>query len=624
MMLKGTFCLVACAFALLTLNATCGFGQNLDADTKFRLAEGLERSGELERAAAIYRELYLQNPANVVYFENLDRVLVQLKRYDDAITMITGRLAGLPHDVSLLALLGSVYYQAGREQDAGDEWEKIIAIDPKNAGLYRTVANVLIENRLLDKAAETYRRGRNAVGDQRLFTLELSQVLIATMDYGNATKELLSWLDLNPAQLAFVESRMASFTAKPDGRQSAIEAVREALRQNEDPRRWELLGWLYLEGYDFEHAFEAYRMLDKLAGRSGGALYDFAERTVKAGAYEIAARAYQEAIAAPLPSVRLPPARYGYANALRDLALRTDSLRGPFAGVDSEGQASSDFLGKALNAYRAVIENHPHSEYSARSWYAIADIQEGKLFDVNSALTSLMQASSELQGDGMFRQQILLKTGELWLLKGDTVRAAQQYRAVASTPSAPPDQLDEANFCLAELDFFAGHFAEVTQRLASITVNLKADYANDALELEAFLTGNAMSPPDAMKEYAQAALKARQRHNSEAIGQFQHVVAAYPNAPLADDAMMRVGELQAQSGKFAEAALTYQDVLSRFKENSTLLDRAQFRIGELEQYGLHDPQKAVAAYEKLLSDFPRSVFLGEARKRIRQLRGEAL
>ena len=599
------------------------FSQTLDSETKYRLAQGFEHAGELDRAAAMYRELSQQNPANPVFFESLQRVLIQLKHYDEAIGIITQRLAGAPGDVSLRALLGSVYYQAGREQDAEREWEKIIALDPKNATLYRVLANVLIENRLLDRAADVYRRGRSSIGDQRLFTIELAQVLIATMDYTGATKEMLAWLDQNPAQLPFVESRMASFTAKPAGRQSAIDAVSEALRAKDDPREWELLGWLYLEGSEFDKAFEAYKTLDRLGGRHGAAVYEFAERAAKARAFDVAARAYQEAAATPLPSARLPLALYGYATMLHELALQADSLRGPFMGPDSRGHESTDMLDRAIAAYRVVIKDYPHSEFSARAWYQIAVIQGDRFFDLNSALASLANASNEL-GGGVLRWQILLKTGNLWLLKGDTARAAQQYRVVSATSSATPDQIDEGNFRLAELDYFAGRFIEASQRLATITVNLKADYANDALELQSFLTENGMSPPEALKEYARADFEARQQHNSEAMEQFRHTFSAYRSAPLADDALMNIGALQARSGKFMEAIATYDSVLREFKEGGTLLDRAQFRIGEIDQFGLHDPAGAIAAYEKLLSDFPRSIFLGEARKRIRQLRGEPL
>jgi len=47
-------------------------------------------------------------------------------------------------------------------------------------------------------------------------------------------------------------------------------------------------------------------------------------------------------------------------------------------------------------------------------------------------------------------------------------------------------------------------------------------------------------------------------------------------------------------------------------------------MGEVQQYGLGQPAAAIAAYERLLSDYPLSVLANEARRRIRMLRGESL
>ena len=609
--------------AILLLGVSSSLCQTLDADTKFRLAQGLERAGELERAAQMYGELYLRNPSSPVLFDALQRVLVQLKHYDDAIALVRDRLSANPSDVALRGALGSVEYKAGREQEAYQEWDSILADNPKNVNVYRMLAGEMIENRLLDRAAEVYHRGRAASGDSSLFCLELAQLLVASMDYSGATNEYLRWLDRNPAQTGFVQNRMAAFSAKPDGRAAAIQAVQEALHEREDARRYELLGWLYLEGNEFDRAFTVYRTLDKLANRQGGALYEFAERAYKAGAFEVAARAYQEAIDAPMPKARIPYAMYGYATSLKDLGLQSDSVRGPFMNLAAQGQESTPVLDRAIAAFREIIGAFPHTEFSAKSWYQIGTLESDRFNALDGALASLGRAEQELQGVNVIRQQILLKIGEILILKGDTARAAQRFKNVAADPGATPDQIDEANFRLAELDYFVAHFDAAADRLASISLNLTANYANDALELEAFLTENRSSVPAALQEYAHASFLARQRKNSEAISVFRHVADTYPTAPLADDALMSAAMLLAKSGMFNDAVVLYGRVLTQFKEHGTLLDRAEFRIGEIYQYGLRDVPKALEAYEKLLVDFPRSIFAEESRNRIRQLRGEA-
>ncbi len=605
------------------MSAGSAFSQALDAETRFRLAQGLERSGDLDRAESIYRDLYQREPSNPVYFDALQRVLVQLKQYDDAILLIRSRLAANPSDITTRGLLGSVLYRAGRETDALREWDGILATDPRNMNVYRMLASIMIENRLLDRAADVYRKGRDVSGDKSMFSMELAQLLIATMDYTGATKELIQWLDRNPSQLGFVQNRMSAFTAKPEGRQAAIGAVQESLRDHEDARRLELLGWLYLEGNEFAKAFDTYRSLDRLASRKGGALYDFADRAYRAGAYEMAANAYREAIDVPLPDQRIPYALYGYAMSLKELGLQSDSIRGPFSPDAQSGKESTPLLDRAIDTFKEIIARFPRTEFSAKSYYQIGVLEYDRFFALDQALTSLGRAAQELSGVSVIQQQIILKIADILTVKGDTGRAGTEYRKVAGNPSATPDQIDEANFRLAELEYFGGRFDTASSMLAVISLNLKADYANDALELTAFLTENRTSPPDALKEYARADFLARQRRNSEAISLYHHVATTYPTASLADDALMNVALLQAKSGKYDDAVVTYQTVINQFKDHGTLLDRAQFRIGEVYQYGLRDVRQAIAAYEKLLADYPRSVFADEARKRIRELRGEA-
>jgi hypothetical protein len=75
---------------------------------------------------------------------------------------------------------------------------------------------------------------------------------------------------------------------------------------------------------------------------------------------------------------------------------------------------------------------------------------------------------------------------------------------------------------------------------------------------------------------------------------------------------------------YRDAIGTYELLLSQYKDAGKTLDRAQFRVGELYQFGVRDVPRALAAYEKVLAEYPQSVLGNEARKRIRQLRGDSL
>jgi tetratricopeptide (TPR) repeat protein len=610
---------------LVMSTASClALGQSADQSARFRLAQSYEQAGNFEDAAKVYQQLYNEDPTNYPYFDGLRRVQMQLKNYDIIERLIQRRLAVDPRDVSLLSMLGGVYYKAGREREAEDTWEKTLATDPKNPNVYRVVTNVLLENRLLEKTAETYRRARAACGDPNLFTLDLAQLLAITMDYAGATVEFLRWLKQNPTQLAFVQGRMAAFTGKEEGREAALEVVKTELKKDDDIRLLELTSWLYLEGKNYDDAFETCKKIDRATNAKGASLYTFAERAFKEKAFDVAARAYREAINTPIASARLPYAKYGYACCLKELSALSDTLSIRVTSGSIPVSEAQPIYAGATAYFREIIKEYPRSEFSARSYFQIGIIQFQRFFDLDGALHSFESVEREVPGPAVVLHDVSIKIGEVLTAKGDTARASQKFLTVINAPDATPDQQDEATYRLAEIEYFAGQFEAASHHLESITSNLKADYANDALALLAFLQENQATTVAALKDFARADFLSRQRKNTEAIPIFLDVIKRFPQALLVDDALMKVGALQAQARLFTDAIASYERLIAEFGQTSIALDRARYNIAEIYQFGLHDTPKAIAAYERLLAEYPQSLLVAQARKRIRQLRGDAL
>lgn len=592
-----------------------------DVSAKFRLAQSYEQGGDFENAVTLYRELYSREPSNYMYFDGLRRSLLQLKRYDEAVGLIRHRLGAYPNDANLFCLLGGALYQAGNEHEANTAWEQAIATEPTNPNVYRLVANSLLEHRLLDKAAAVYKRARTACNDPTLFTLDLAQLLAVSMDYAGATTEFLRYLEQAPMQLLYVQNRMAQFTAKEEARNEAILVVRQALRTSNDMNLYRLLAWLLQEGKRYEEAFRVYTTIDRMANARGSELYVFAERAYKEGAFAIAAEAYKAAIEAPLSPQRLPYAKYGYALALKELSLQTDTTA-PQPNIEGPVPESQARYASAIDRFRAIINEYPNTEFAARSAFQIGMMQFSRFFDLDAALASFKTVHQSsfpaLQLDAAIR------IGEVLTAKGDTTGAMHWFRSVLAAPNATPDQQDEATYRLAEVHYFNGNFTDALKNLEAISSNLKADYANDALLLLAFLQENTLTAPAPLKEFARADFLARQKKYTEAITALQFLVEKYPRALFVDDALLRIASLQTLAARYTDALLTYQRLLSQFKEGSIALDKAQFSIAELYDYRLKDKAQALAAYERLLADYPQSLFVERARKRIRELRGDSL
>ncbi|MDE3059016.1 MAG: tetratricopeptide repeat protein, partial [Bacteroidota bacterium] len=129
--------------------------------------------------------------------------------------------------------------------------------------------------------------------------------------------------------------------------------------------------------------------------------------------------------------------------------------------------------------------------------------------------------------------------------------------------------------------------------------------------------------PDALRQYARAEFLVRQKKLNEVLGTLDDIIGTYSAAPLADDALVKKGEILVSLGEPDSALAAYRKLLADYP-NSILRDKVEFRIAELYQNVFHNKEKAIQTYEQLLASYPQSLYISEARKRIRQLRGDTL
>jgi tetratricopeptide (TPR) repeat protein len=602
-----------------------------DETSKFRLAQNLDRSGEYEKAARLYEELLSKDPGNYVYFESLHRMYVQLKEYPKAIDLIQPRLKKQPNDLNLLGLLGEDYLKAGQETEAYSTWDRALATDEKNPNVYRMISNVIMQNRLFGKATEVLLRGRQTIGNPNLFANELGYAYTLQGRYTEATREYLRTLKENPGLLNFIESRLTLFTGKPEGLQSAVSAVQEAVREDKkDVNLQRLLAWVYLEGKQFENAFSVYRTIEQINPSGGEELIGFANRALKEKAYEVTAKAYREIIDRYPKAPIVPMAKFGYARVVEELSAARDTLPS-FEGTErrevddtrpaSESQPS---YGGAIAYYQEVAREYPRSEVALQALYRIGLIKFERFFDLDGALRTLEDLEQRFP-NSRISAAVALKAGEILLARGDLEKASERFNQAKNIPSASGEERNRATFELAELDYFQGHFDSALVKLNQLLNNLTTDIANDALLLQQFIKEHSplAKNPQFLKDFAHAELLKRQRKFSEASAVLEQLSTTSSSSPIIDDVLLALGELQTKLGNPRRGISFYEKLIFDHPE-SILRDKAQFSIGEVYQFRLKDTQKAIAAYQTLLENYPNSLFLDEARKRIRQLRGDNL
>ena len=598
---------------LIVIICTFAFAQDTDKLTKLRLAQGFEEEGEWERAAALYEDLSKLEPNNFLFLDGLQRSYTGIKEYNKAINVIRRWLILQPRDVNKMTTLGGLYYESGNITGADSAWKAVVAVDPHNLQIYRVVANEMMEHRLLDQCIRTYQDGRLMSKNDAAFADELGNLYSALQQYTSATKEYIRLIKTTPQQLSFIQLRLSVFTIKPEGLSAASETVKDELKNSPDNiTMHRLYAWLLSEERRYEEALAQYRIIDQLSQANGNELFNFAQRLHQERAYKTAAKAFKEVMETYPNSSFFLYARFGYARALEEIIAVSDSVESP-----KELQPSYN---SPIQLYESIAVENADPSLTAQSLYRIGVIKFDKLFDLNGALNAFDRIK-DTPSKSNISYDALLKIGEIQTARNDLADARKDYEQLGKISLVVYQ--DQAAFRLAELDYFEAKFDSALTILKRFNTNLDADLTNDALRLQYFILENNTSAPQALTEFGKADLLMRQHKYSESLAWFQEIGKRYSTALVVDDAMMKIGELNLLLNRPIESITAYR-FISDSIQLSILKDRAQFRIAEIYQTVLNNKIQAIEAYEKLLAQFPNSLYAEESRKRIRLLRGDNL
>jgi TolA-binding protein len=97
------------------------------------------------------------------------------------------------------------------------------------------------------------------------------------------------------------------------------------------------------------------------------------------------------------------------------------------------------------------------------------------------------------------------------------------------------------------------------------------------------------------------------------------VIVYYPGHSIIDDALFKKAEIEVKNGRYQSAAGFYTEIIEKYTFG-LLADDAMYNLAVLFENQLNDKGKAMELYEKILTQYPGSLYVVDARKHFRVLR----
>ena len=184
---------------------------------------------------------------------------------------------------------------------------------------------------------------------------------------------------------------------------------------------------------------------------------------------------------------------------------------------------------------------------------------------------------------------------------------------------------DEVKLKKARLAYYMGNLSWAQAQLDVIKASTSKLVANDALELSIFINNNTSldTTEVPMQLFARADLHLFRNQTEKAEAVLDSIVQQYAYHSLMDDVYFRKAKIKYRQGNYHEAVGYLKEITTDYSYD-LLADDALFLLAEIKEQNLNQPDEARELYRSMLIQYPGSVYVVEARKRYRNLRGDGI
>ena len=569
------------------------------------LALSYFKNGEYEKAILLYEPLLNKEPFQRVYFKNLLMSFQQTEQYILADDLIMKQIERFPMQVSLNIELGYNYELQGQEEKAKEYYDIALKYIEQNPKFVFAICQVFKRNYLLDYALRGYQIAK--AKDPKLNTeISEAQIYGEKSDLNNMFNSYLNLIEKDEKYYPSVQRYIATYITEDP--QNEINMLFKKLllkrSQNNPNDSWNiLLSWLYMQQKEYGKSLVQEKSLYRRNPES-------LERIIEVGmiAFENEdLENAQDAFSFILSKTNDP-----------EIILQSQIY---LLQIDLELATNEKELNEIDKKFQILFKNYGKNSATINLQIAYADFLAFSYSEPEKAI-ALLNETVTMANSKFQKGKIQLKLGDILVFTNQFNQALILFSQVQSQLKNS-NLAQTARFKVAQTSYFKGDFEWAQTQLKVLKSSTSQLIANDALDLNLLINNNIEndSITDALKNYAAAELLAYQNNTSKAIDTLSFLLTKYKGQPIEDEALFKQAELYTKRKEYSNAEANYLKIIE-IDALGILVDDSYYMLAELYANHLNKPEKAKEMYQKIIFEYASSIYLVEARKKYRILRGD--
>lgn len=615
MRLRRLFIFLPLLAFFLPMNAqvtTTPKGKKIDARQKEQLgiddqlASQFFRAQDYEKARDLYANLY-QKTGQVGYFQQYTECLIQLKDFDQAEKELKTFAKKNPGHHKSIADLVYVYTLQGKNDKAEKKFNEVLKDLPDNAAAIRNISYAFQARGLNNMAKTLLEKGNKMLDSGESLNIDLAYLCQSMVNYQEAFHYYFLELETHPGQYNNIRNRLQTLLFY-DVNNSIADELRIALLQQTQAKPdnvefAQLLVWFALQQEDYDIALAQCQSIDRRTHDQDAQINNLSNICLNNKQYDVAREGYSYL----LDKGRSNPF---YGQALTGL-IKSDYLKLKAAN-SNDTKAYNKLKNRIGEAYNDVNSND-----LTRLTLIEADIMTyhlGQTEDAIALLVNTLPAASGKQDQA----ELKLKLADIYLHEDEVWEATLLYSQVDKSLKEEPLG-HEARFKNAQLRYFIGEYEWAESQLKVLKAATSKLIANDAMTLSLVIKDNLEvdTTGTELNRLARADYRIYQQRDDEAITLLDDIIAT-GNEISVPHALFRKGEIAEKKKAYGAAEQLYLQIVELYP-GSYMADAALMQAALIEQNELKDRQLAKQHYEKLIDEYPTSIYTAQAKKNYRKL-----
>lgn len=582
----------------------------LAAQTDEKLAKQYFENREYAKAAELYEVLAQKDLNNVEHYDHYLQCLLYTSQFDKASKLVLKRKKKFESYLLYAIDEGYVLEKQGKVPDAEKVYTKIINGLGNNNQAYYAAAEAFRKRGKYSFMVKTFERGDEVFGEEADFSSRLAAVYMETGDRERGLERYVK-LMLGRGYPYDQVKQMLEMNVD-DSTDFAI--LRGILLKNlqKEPDNWELndlLKWTFIKQKDWQAAFVQTRALDKRSREKGEKMIELGELCMSNEAWAVASQCfdYVKSLGASNPY---------YNHAISGL------LETRYKQLEITAVPATETINTLEAEMLVYISEKGNSDFSWRVISRLSELYTKYLHTPDKAIVLLENFYKSPGITARTKAAAKLALGDAYVMDEDVWSSELLYAQVEK--DFPEDATgQEAKFRRARLSYYRGDFDWAMVQLDALKGATTQLISNNAIRLALTITENLGidSNYDALNRFANAELLISQNTLEQAERELDSIPALYPGHSLSDDILMQKAIIREKQLRFNDAVELYNTLIVAFNHD-ILTDNAWYNLGLLYENKIGDKAKAKAAFEKIIQDFPGSIYAIDARVHYRKLRGD--